>query len=318
MKPYSNDLRTRVIEAYENKEGSMRQLAKRFLVSLFFVWTLIKRYRETGKVDPKPHGGGNPSKIDEAGIEVLRSLVEEDSDATVEELQKCFEEKTQIKVSTSAVGRALLKYKLTRKKKTLRATEQDTDKVKKHHKEYFEEIEKIDPEDLVFLDETGSNIAMHRKYARSPKGERAYDSRPAKRGGNVTIIGALSLSGIVAAMSIDGAADGDVFTAYITEVLVPQLREGNVVVMDNVSTHKVAGIREAIESVNARVLNLPEYSPELNPIEECWSKVKSVLRTIGARTRELIDQAITEALETITEKDALGWFTHAGYCIAPK
>lgn len=169
---------------------------------------------------------------------------------------------------------------------------------------------------MVFIDETGSNIAMCRAYARSPKGERVYDSRPAKRRENVTILGSLSLKGIVSAMTVNGAADGNVFLAYTTQVLLPQLRPGNVVVMDNINIHKVVGIREAIESVGARVLDLPEYSPDLNPIEECWSKIKSILRSIAARTRETLDEAISRALESITEKDALGWFIHAGYCIS--
>jgi transposase len=201
-------------------------------------------------------------------------------------------------------------------KKNLRATEQDTEKVQQHRKEYAEEIKEIDPDDLIFIDETGSNIAMCRQYARSPKGERIHDTRPSKRKGNVTIIGALSISGIVAAMTINGSADGAVFLAYTTEILVPQLRPGNVVVMDNINIHKVAGIKQAIESVGARLINLPEYSPDLNPIEECWSKVKAILRTVAARTLETLEQAITQALASVTEKDAIGWFTHAGYCIA--
>lgn len=159
-------------------------------------------------------------------------------------------------------------------------------------------------------------MRMDRAYARSPEGERAYDTKPAKRGGNVTIIGALSLDGIIAAMTIDGAADGAVFLAYVEEVLVPELREGHVVVMDNVNTHKVASVKEAIESVGARVLFLPEYSPELNPIEECWSKVKSILRYIAARTKKSLDKAIKFAIEAIAKSDAIAWFKHAGYCIA--
>ena len=116
-------------------------------------------------------------------------------------------------------------------------------------------------------------------------------------------------------MTIHGAADGLVFAAYITEVLAPQLRPGQVVVMDNLNTHKIVGIRQAIEAVGARLLYLPEYSPDLNPIEECWSKVKGILRTIGARTYEALEQAVAQALAAVNATDALGWFTHAGYCM---
>ena len=156
---------------------------------------------------------------------------------------------------------------------------------------------------------------MCRAYARSPQGERAYSDCPAKRGGNLTMVSALSLQGIVASMTLHGAADGQAFLAYITEVLVPQLRRGQVVVMDNLNTHKIVGIRQAIEAVGARLLYLPEYSPGLNPIEECWSKVKGILRSIGARTYEALEQAVAQALAAVTATDALGWFTHAGYCI---
>lgn len=117
MKPYSNDLRTRVIDAYQGQKGSMRELAKRFFVSLYFVWTLIVRYRETGKVDPKPHGGGQQSKIDESGLNVLCEKVKQTPDATLKELQIHLQEKAQINVSRATVGRVLLKQGLPRKKK---------------------------------------------------------------------------------------------------------------------------------------------------------------------------------------------------------
>ena len=116
MKPYSKDLRTRIIEAYENQEGSIRQLAQRFAISFSTVWLLLVHYRNTGNVDPKPHGGGQPPKIDEAGLEQLRRLVTETSDATVVELQQQFEQTVHITVSRATVGRALLNIKLTRKK----------------------------------------------------------------------------------------------------------------------------------------------------------------------------------------------------------
>ena len=117
MKPYSNDLRTRIVEAYDNQKGSIRQLAERFAIDFSTVWRLLVHYRHTGKVDPKPHGGGQPPKIDETGLEQLRHLVVETSDATVVELQQRFEQTAHITTSRAAVGRALLKLKLSRKKK---------------------------------------------------------------------------------------------------------------------------------------------------------------------------------------------------------
>lgn len=171
----------------------------------------------------------------------------------------------------------------------------------------------LEVQDLVFLDETGGNIAMARPYARAPKGARAYASAPVNKGKNGTVLGALSLEGIVEAMTIDGSADGQVVSTFSQDVLGPALRPGQSVILDNVSSHKVDGIQDAIEAMGARLEYLPSYSPDLSPIEQCWSKLKAMLRAKAARTRKYLDQAITEALAMITAQDARGWFAHCGY-----
>jgi transposase len=171
------------------------------------------------------------------------------------------------------------------------------------------------PADLVFLDETGSNLAMARAYARAPRGQRAYATKPVNRGCHVTMLGALGLEGLIATMTVDGFTDGAVFLAFLHEILIPQLRPGQVIIMDNLKAHKVAGVTAACAEAEVSLLYLPPYSPDLSPIEECWSKVKTILRTKAARTREALEQAIAEACETVTVNDARGWFTHAGYCI---
>jgi transposase len=163
------------------------------------------------------------------------------------------------------------------------------------------------------VDETGVNIALARRYARAPKGERASASAPINKGKNVTVLGALSLTGIVEVMTIDGSADGQVVSTFIQDVLVPAWRPGQIVMMDNVSAHKVDGIQDAIEARGARREYWPSYSPDLSPIEQCWSKVKAILRAKAARTRDSLDQAITEAVEMVTAQDARGWFAHCGY-----
>jgi transposase len=163
------------------------------------------------------------------------------------------------------------------------------------------------------LDEAGVNIAMARQYARAPKGERAQSPIPVNKGPHVTILGALALAGIVEAMTIEGSTDGQVFSTFMQDVLVPALRPGQVVIMDNRSSHKVEGIQEAIEAAGARLEYLPSYSPDLSPIEGYWSKFKAILRAKAARTRALLDQAITEAFDIITLQDVRGWFAHCGY-----
>ena len=164
-----------------------------------------------------------------------------------------------------------------------------------------------------FVDESGVNLAMTRLYGRAPRGERAVGSTPINYGSNITIIGALGVGGLDALMTVEGATDGEVFRAYVERALCPSLRPGEVVVMDNLGAHKVSGIREAIESRGARLIYLPPYSPDLSPIERCWSKIKTALRAAGARTRRALERAIKQAIATVSESDALAWFAHCGY-----
>lgn len=154
---------------------------------------------------------------------------------------------------------------------------------------------------------------MTRRYGRARRGKRVHDSVPKNFGRNVTILGALSCTGLDAVMSVEGATDTAVFRAYVEQVLVPTLVAGDIVVMDNLSAHKVSGIREAVEVAGATLLYLPPYSPDYSPIENCWSKLKTSLRKAKARTREALDDALKQAIESITDTDAKGWFKHCGY-----
>jgi transposase len=168
-------------------------------------------------------------------------------------------------------------------------------------------------ERLKFLDESGSNLALTRLYGRAAPGERMAEGVPQNYGENVTMLAAIGLDGLQAPMTVNGAVDGAVFLTYVREVLCPTLAAGDIVVMDNLKAHKVAGVAEAREAAGARVEYLPPYSPDLNPIEKCWSKVKSYLRKAKARTREALEAALKQALLTITEADARAWFAHCGY-----
>jgi transposase len=168
---------------------------------------------------------------------------------------------------------------------------------------------------LIFLDESGVTTRMTRLWGRAPKGQRIREATPQSHWQVLTTLGALSQRGMEAAMTIPSPTDGDVFTAYIQQVLSPKLQVGNVVVLDNLSAHKVAGIRELIEARGAQLLYLPPYSPDLNPIELAWSKFKQYLRTAKARTAEALDRAVSEALQTITADNAVAWFRHCGYGI---
>jgi transposase len=154
---------------------------------------------------------------------------------------------------------------------------------------------------------------MTRRYGRAQYGRRVADAVPKNFGLNVTLLGALSCNGLDAVMTVEGATDTAVFRAYVEQVLVPTLVADDVVVMDNLTVHKVSGIREAIEATGARLIYLPPYSPDYSPIESCWSKLKAILRKAKARSREALDEALTQAIEHITQSDAKGWFNLCGY-----
>jgi transposase len=168
---------------------------------------------------------------------------------------------------------------------------------------------------LKFVDESGVNLAMTRLYGRAPTGERVWGTVPQNYGQNVTMLGTLGVQGLHAVMTVEGATDTDVFRAYVKQVLGPTLTPGDIVVMDNLRAHKAVGIQQAIARRGARLLYLPPYSPDLSPIEPCWSKVKTALRKAKARTRAALDTAITGALVTVTSSDAHGWFRHCGYAL---
>jgi transposase len=171
----------------------------------------------------------------------------------------------------------------------------------------------IDPERLVFVDEMGANISLTPLRAWSTLGQRAYCSTPRNRGKNVTMLSSMSLSGMGPSLAVTGAVNTAVFEAYMERVLLPNLSRGQILVMDNLPAHKVESVRELIEGANCELLYLPAYSPDLNPIEEAFSKVKNILRKIEARTREAVVESMGVALNAVTGQDARGFFEHAGY-----
>jgi len=169
---------------------------------------------------------------------------------------------------------------------------------------------------FIFVDESAVNTAMTRRYGRAPRGERAHDSAPRNYGVHTSVIGAMGLRGLVAALTVEGAVDTEVFNAYAERVLGPRLRRGDVVVLDNLGAHRASRIGEVAAERGAQVLWLPPYSPDYSPIEQCWSKIKAYLRGAKARTREQLEEALTAALGLVTKSDIRGWFRHCGYSLA--
>jgi transposase len=309
MGPYSKDLRERVAAAVDHGEGSQREIARRSRVSLTFVFRLLRRRRDAGTLDPKPHGGGPTPALGPDEQQRLHQLIREQPDATLEQLRQL----GGFTCSLTTLWRALRRRDLTRKKKTLHADERDRPDVQTKRRSFRRKIKKIEPERLVFVDESGVTTAMTPAYARAPRGERAVDSAPGAWE-SVTVIAALGLDGVRAPLAFPGSTDTAAFQSYVDQVLVPALHEGDVVVLDNLKPHLAAGVAAAIERAGARVLPLPPYSPDYTPIEEMYSKVKEFLRRVAARTKGDLDEAIGEALKEVTPQDIIGWFKEAGLC----
>jgi transposase len=196
-------------------------------------------------------------------------------------------------------------------KKSLVATERD----EQARTSFRERLEGVDPERLRFVDESSTNIALTPRYARAPKGERARAKAPRNWGKNVTLICSITLSGMGASMSIEGPSDTDSFGLYMKEILAPTLQTGQIVLMDNLSVHRSKWVRELIEERGCQLWLLPPYSPDMNPIEEAFSKVKALLRRAKARVLETLFEATEDALGAVSTEDARGYFRHCGYTI---
>ena len=173
--------------------------------------------------------------------------------------------------------------------------------------------QEIDARRLVFVDEIGTNTSLSPLYGWAKKGERAYCSVPRNRGKNTTLLSSMSVEGMGPSLAVEGATDRRIFETYVERVLAPTLRPGQVVVMDNLTAHKGGRVKELIEEQSCELIYLPPYSPDLNPIEEAFSKVKRILRKAESRTRETLIEAIGAAILAVTAKDASRFFEHCGY-----
>jgi transposase len=178
---------------------------------------------------------------------------------------------------------------------------------------FRERLRGVDPERLRFVDESSTNVALTPRYGRAPRGERVRGKAPRNWGKNVTLISSITLEGMGPSMSIEGPSDTDSFGLYMREILAPTLKAGQIVLMDNLSVHKSKWVRELIEKRGCQLWLLPAYSPDFNPIEEAFSKVKALLRRAQARALEALFEATEDALGAVSTEDARGYFGHCGY-----
>ena len=200
-------------------------------------------------------------------------------------------------------------------KKTVHAAEQSREDVKQKREEWKEFQKTVDPDKLIFLDESGVNTGMTRLYGRALKNQRVVDSVPDIRFARTTVLSSVRMDGTIIPCVFEDALNGELFREYVRVFLVPTLKPGDIVVMDNLSSHKVGGIVEMIEAVGAQIRFLPPYSPDLNPIELMWSKMKAILCMLKIRACDLLDDAIVTALDSVSISDIKNLFAHDGYCI---
>jgi transposase len=264
---------------------------------------VLQLHRGTGSVDPRPHGGGHPTVLTPEDLERLREFIRDRPDATLEECRVHLGSSC----SLATISRALSRLGLPRKKKVPRAAEQGSPEVQEQRRAFCEALADVDPRRLVFVDECGANTAMTRTHGRAPAGQRVYSDAPG-RWDSITRTCAVRTSGAMAAVAFPGATDTVQFEDDVAEVLVPELKPGDVVIWDNVKPHKSEEAVEAVEEAGATVVPLPPYSPDLTPIEEMFSKVKKVVRSVAARTTDAVYAAFASGLHEVTLEDIAGWF----------
>ncbi|CAE7467881.1 unnamed protein product, partial [Symbiodinium sp. CCMP2456] len=282
-RPLDTDLRRRAVAAVE-AGLSTGQAAKRFSVSKAAVGAWVRLKRATGDVLPKPQGSGFGSVLDPHADFIL-ALIEADKDITLVEIADQLASERGLRVVPATIW-----YWLDRREA------------------WFEAQPDLDPEKLVFIDETGASTKMARLYGRAAKGERCRAPVPHGHWKTTTFTGALRLSGMTAPMVLDGPMNGAAFLAYVEQVLVPTLSPGDTVIMDNLPAHKPTAIRQAIEAAGAQLLYLPPYSPDFNPIENAFSKMKAFLRRAAARTVDDLWQSIADALDTFSPDECQNYF----------
>lgn len=309
MKPYSLDLREKIVSAYDRGEGSVRDLAERFNVAPNTVQNYLTRRRRTGDLAPSPHRGGPPRLLTPKHERVLLALLRARNDRTDREYARLLLRRTGVHVSPRTVNRAWKRLGITRKKKVLHATEQERPDVRRARRAFRQRAHRHRQRRFLFIDEFGANLGMTRRYARAHRGQRAVGKVPGKTDPNVTLTMALSSRGIVAPVVFQGGTNGERFARYLRRYLSPRLRRGDIVVADRLGAHRTEIARAIVQARGASLWFTPPYSPDLTPVEEAGAKIKAYVR--GREPRRLGDlyDAIDEAIGKVTARDARGWFS---------
>ncbi len=310
-RPYSTDLRERVIAAVTERL-SVRAVGEIFDVSPSFVSKVSQRWRRSGRIDPLPSGGDRRSRAIEAERDWLLQTIEATPDLTLREIRDRLS-KRGTSSSTSSIARFFQRHRISCKKKTLHATERDRADVIAARAAWKAEQPEFDAAHLVFIDETSVTTNMARTRGRSPVGERLVGAIPQAHWNTTTFIAALRLDGMTAPFVIEGAMTGALFLGYVEQQLAPSLSPGDIVVMDNVAMHGVAGVEQAIIARGARIRRLPPYSPDMNPIELAFAKLKAMLRKAAERSIRTLWRRIGRIVRHLVPQECRNYFAYDGY-----
>ena len=306
----SNEERNRLVETFNQFHDAVKT-AKIYSVSVGSVYRLVRQMKDTGSVDLKTGSRGRKPVLSPEDIGNIRRTVLEQPDITIHELTVQLNLSAGEETVRTRVAELGLRYK-----KTLRASEQERSDIqdkRKWRRKWQENMMAPSLHRLVFLDESGVNTNLTRRYGRAFGKERVTDCVPLNKPKNTTILSSMRPDGSVAYTTYSGGTTGEKFIEYLKETLIPTLKPFDIVIMDNLRTRHIQAVQTLLSRAGAMLTYLPAYSPDLNPIEMMRSKVKAILRKAKERTEETLIAAIKEAMKEITPEDCQGWFRKAGY-----
>ena len=309
MGALSKDLRQRILNYALSHP--VRKTARRFQVSPNTVHLLKKLFYETGGIEPRPRHAVHAHAVSPEGELYLQTLVLEDVDSTLEQFCERYQQAYGVRVGVTTMHNTLKRMGLSYKKKTFHDPKQDGEGAEAVKASYACQLEGVAPEDRIYLDETGSSLNLSLGYGRSPKGERAHDEKPTAPGATVSTAAVLTGHGIEAEYLYFGTLTAKRFIAYLDVYVLALVAGGKLLIMDNHPVHCAKAVKRFLEDHQVSFAFLPPYSPELNPIEEAFSKIKHHIRKCKPRTVKTLFDAIKSAIASVTEDDVIGYVNHA-------
>lgn len=303
-----DETRKLLIEAW-NKTHNAKEIAECFSVNTSTVYRLEKQMRETGSVKTMTSQRGRKHALTPEDIQNIDRVVQQEPDITIDEII----DKLGLHVCNETVRKAVIKLGYSYKKKSLHASEQERPRCQGKTQKLEKHMSQKDINHLVFLDESGVNINMTRHYARAWKNRRAVDKTPLNTPCNTTVLSSIRLNGDCAYTVYQGGTTAERFAEYLKTKLLPTLSEADIIVMDNMRSHHAKAVKQLLDSSKVTYLYLPPYSPDLNPIEKMWSKLKAFLRKEKIRMASKLPSAISKGFLTIRPKDCIGWFHSCNY-----